>query len=492
MTDNSFIKKFKVGDNYYVYDVIKNSFLRVNELFFALTGDCDTDDANPDKLAKYTPPQIEEEKKNIESLKKQGFLSNRRPDVTYFTYVPKDKFPGFMKERLESHLERITLIVTEDCNLRCEYCIFSGQYSFNRVHDCRKMSSETMRKAVDFYHDHSFAVSEKTVSFYGGEPFLNYSLIKETVEYAHEKFPQGVRFSMTTNAILLNEEKMKFLAENDFALLISVDGPKDIHDRYRVFDNGKGTFDYLIKKLRIFKSLYPEYYKNKIRFNTVLAPPLDLEALNEFIVETDIYPADIRFNDVNPRFTTFFDRFEPDDFKEFTTARRQALESFNMNLIKGREVSPVEKNMFSRRYYFIHRREMKELGDNAPSQGQCIIGDKSLSINVDGQFNICTQLPDSVNIGNLDDGFDVEGINKLYYELDEFLAERCKNCWAIRFCYKCLKHLNKDGKLDEGLFQEFCSIKKESISKEVQDYIKIRERNNDAFGYLEKVKIDAS
>jgi len=86
------------------------------------------------------------------------------------------------------------------------------------------------------------------------------------------------KFNMTINGTLLNKEKIKFLVQNQFSILISIDGPKEIHDRYRVFKNGKGTFNCLIKNLRSMKSMYPEYYNRSFLFLSF--PPSKLLIIN--------------------------------------------------------------------------------------------------------------------------------------------------------------------------------------------------------------------
>lgn len=293
-----FIKKFPVGEDYFIYDVNSNRFFQVDEVVYRLIdGTTENHEDSSEALRKFSPAVIKKASQDILSMKKKGFFSSHRPQVTYFFKLPKDRFISHLRNVLEHQVKRITLVVSEECNQRCRYCTYSGGYKYKRSHSRIMMDSATMKKAVDFYFSHSTRREEKGIAFFGGEPLVNFGLIKECVKYVSERYSTSNIFNMTTNGTLLTEEKIDFLAENRFSILISIDGPKEIHDRNRVFKNGKGTFDRLMKNLRKLKSRYPEYFKEKIRFNMVLTPPLELEKINDFICNTDVKPAGIKFSE---------------------------------------------------------------------------------------------------------------------------------------------------------------------------------------------------
>jgi uncharacterized protein len=423
-------------------------------------------------------------------MKKKGYFSDHRPKITYCAGVSRNEFISNLRNRLDNNLARITLVATEDCNLRCKYCVYSGEYLNKRSHSNRNMSLSVMKKAIDFYAAHSSAEPKKSIGFYGGEPFANYNLLKEAVAYARGHFSDNVKFHMTTNGTLLNKDRIKFLEDNNIALLVSLDGPKQMNDRYRVFKNNKGTFDNVAKNLRLIKSMYPEYYKRSVRFNMVLAPMFDFETLNSFISETDLKPANIRFGDVSVEDTHFFDRFDGDEMKKANADRYHVLETFNHKLAAGIPLNDLEQILFRNRFLFIHQREMSPMPGEVPSNGQCMIGEKSLVVKVDGTFDVCTQVHNVDNLGDVVRGFNYEKIEEMYTELEDFFSDRCHDCWAIRLCRKCMKHTHKNGQLDDSAFNAFCEVKKPSLLKEIKDYITIREQNNHALDYLESVDIN--
>lgn len=132
----------------------------------------------------------------------------------------------------------LTLQVTQQCNLRCEYCAYSGMYE-NRVHTNKKMDFEMAKKAIDFFIEHSRESKDIIVGFYGGEPLLMFPLIKQCVEYI-ESIVEGkkISYAMTTNGTLLNDEVADFLAEHEVILSISLDGSKEEHNLHRKFASG--------------------------------------------------------------------------------------------------------------------------------------------------------------------------------------------------------------------------------------------------------------
>jgi uncharacterized protein len=487
--NNPFIKKFKIDEKFYIYDVNTNCLFNVNELVYNLVDKNDMNLCESNIINKYPLNKIQNANEEIKKMKANGYFSSHRPMITYFHEVPKNRFSEFLKKMLTNNLYRITIVATERCNMRCQYCAYSGKYLYNRPHSKKNMSSKVMKKAVDFYFNNSKENEDKNISIYGGEPLLNFKLIKECVEYIKAEYSENVKYNMTINGTLLNKEIIEFLANNNFSLLISVDGPKKIHDRYRLFKNGKGTFDCIIRNLKMLKSMYTDYYKNKVRFNMVLSPPLDYNAINDFISDSDIKPAGIRFSDVNKRYTSFFDRFSKEQLKRFKEETINFLRGYNIKLARGEELNELEKSMYRMKYSNIHKREMNVLKEKFPANGQCIVGLRSLLVNIDGSFNFCTQVDDVFNLGNVYSGFDYSRIESIYYDLDNLLSKKCYGCWAIRFCMRCIKDLNKNGKVDEDVFENFCIKNKTSILNDIKSYIKIREKNHHAFDHLDEVTI---
>jgi sulfatase maturation enzyme AslB (radical SAM superfamily) len=150
------------------------------------------------------------------------------------------------------------------------------------------MSFETARKAVTAFINHR--PKRAGIGFYGGEPLLEFDLLKQIVLFAEEQagqFATSVGFSITTNGTLLTDEKIHFLAQHEFSVLVSLDGDKKSHDRYRIFRNQNrpekriGSFDTVIKNMTRFVELYPEYLGRGIA--VTLTATSDFQAIEQFV-----------------------------------------------------------------------------------------------------------------------------------------------------------------------------------------------------------------
>ena len=143
------------------------------------------------------------------------------------------------------------------------------------------MTWETAKKAIDFLREHSVDSPEVNIGFYGGEPLLEFPLLKKAVEYSEQQFEgKKLTFNITTNGTLLNDEMIYFFQDHDVSLMISLDGPKEINDKNRVFANGKGTFDTVAKQISRIREIAPQYGA-KLQISMVMDPSNDFDCINE-------------------------------------------------------------------------------------------------------------------------------------------------------------------------------------------------------------------
>src|SRR5919109_2345419 len=146
-------------------------------------------------------------------------------------------------------LQTLVVNVTNQCNLACTYCYEYGEDKIVDTENGKQpkfMSEATARDAVDFMLKESGASPRAHVTFFGGETLLNFPVLKTTVAYARRRAAEmgkAVDFSLTTNATLLRPEIVEFLIENEVGVTVSIDGPKEMQDKFRVFHNGAGSYD---------------------------------------------------------------------------------------------------------------------------------------------------------------------------------------------------------------------------------------------------------
>ena len=151
-------------------------------------------------------------------------------------------------------ITQLELMVTEDCNHRCHYCFVEGKNVSHR------MSRETARQAVDFLIAQSRKEAELTLLLFGGEPLLEYDLLRELLPYAIERARAAgkkMKFDLTTNATLLDEEKIRFLVSLGVKILVSLDGDRETHDRHRLTLDGKSSYDRVQNNLPLIKRYQP-------------------------------------------------------------------------------------------------------------------------------------------------------------------------------------------------------------------------------------------
>ncbi len=151
-------------------------------------------------------------------------------------------------------LSTMVLNVTNQCNLACTYCY---EYGEDKIVDtahgkqAKFMSEETARESVEFLLRESGQIAHLT--FFGGETLLNFPVLEKTIAYGRRRAAECgklIDFSLTTNATLLRPEIIEFLAENEVGVTISIDGPREMQDKFRVFHNGEGSYDVVLPKIK--------------------------------------------------------------------------------------------------------------------------------------------------------------------------------------------------------------------------------------------------
>ncbi|MFL0194390.1 thioether cross-link-forming SCIFF peptide maturase [Clostridium sp. WILCCON 0269] len=236
------IHKFIQGSYFYVIDVNSGSIHEVDELVY--------DILNDEKLpelkqvlqflkGKYKESEIVEAYEEIHELIKEGVLYS---EDLYEDIISKDNTPSFIKA--------LCLNVAHDCNLKCKYCFADeGEYKGDRI----LMPAHIGKKAIDFVIDKSGPRKNIEVDLFGGEPLMAFQCIKEIVEYAKEqesKHNKKIRFTMTTNALMLNDDIMDYIDKNMGNIVLSIDGRKEVNDKIRIRTDGSGTFDSILPKIK--------------------------------------------------------------------------------------------------------------------------------------------------------------------------------------------------------------------------------------------------
>jgi uncharacterized protein len=188
----------------------------------------------------YSSSEIEE---SIHELREVKAIRNGQKEYAKSEPLP-ESFP----------LQTIVLNVTNQCNLSCQYCYEFGEDKVATPEGKPKfMAWETAKSSVDYLFLESQGRKSVHITFFGGETLMNFPLLKQVVEYARTRAQElkvNIDFSLTTNATLLSPAIIGYLAENAIGVTVSMDGPKEMQDKFRVFSNGRGSYDIIKPKVQ--------------------------------------------------------------------------------------------------------------------------------------------------------------------------------------------------------------------------------------------------
>jgi uncharacterized protein len=426
-----------------------------------------------------------------------GLFSNKSIQ-SRLSPVSKDE----CEEKLLNGIQGMTLEVTEACNLRCRYCVFSGGYTGIREHGARHMSWPIAKAAIDFFHGKNKNDTDErpAIGFYGGEPLLNFKLIRKCVDYInslHWSCPESIHWSVTTNGTMLNDKVIDFLVEHQFAVSISIDGPPSEHDRNRIFADGRPTFTHILNNLhRLRERSQREYYENHVMATCVFAPDTDMIAVNDFFVTHQDLFSDVIVSSVQKGHATFFD-----DLRSDPKARKLQMEKLLGRYLhkhisaSGFDIRDPDlifiQSLFERDFLMIHRRIIE---DKVPISVEvspaCFAGKRKLFVDAQGALHICERVDRTYPIGDVWSGFDIERVVTIINQYQEVVnSENCLRCWAFRFCRLCYAQLLRDGEVSQEAMGKECESIRQNTLFNLKCYCSIIDENPEAFRYMEELVI---
>lgn len=319
----------------------------------------------------------------------------------------------------EPVIKAMCLHIAHDCNLACRYCFAEGgEY---HSHDRSLMSFETGKKALDFLVSHSGNRVNLEVDFFGGEPLMNFDVVRRLVAYGRsieKEKKKNFRFTLTTNAMLLDSEITDFMNAEMANVVLSIDGRKEVNDRMRVTRNGKGSYDTIVPKIQEFvkqrgdKDHYIRgtFTRHNLDFTNDIREFLDLGFENlslEPVVTAEDYG--IREEDL------------PQIMEEYEKLARLYL----------------EREEEGRPFTFFHF--MIDL-----DQGPCVIkrlsgcgsGTEYVAVTPQGEIYPCHQFvgQEGFAIGNVEDGITDTKIQEKLKQASVYTKDACDQCFAKFYC----------------------------------------------------------
>jgi len=455
-----FIHKFTCMNKFYIFDVNMHKVLELPKDLYDILEENQACEELSHPL--------------IEKLKANGFLkASAIQEIIH-------PFDNIAQDLVNNRIMRLTLQVTQQCNFRCDYCVYSGSYN-NREHSGKRMELELAKKGIDFLIKHSKDTKVLNIGFYGGEPLLEIDLIKECIKYAIEKAEgKEVDFVMTTNGSLLNEEIVSFFLDYNVALTISLDGPKEIQDKNRRFINNCGTFDVVYNNLKSLTQKFPEL-KRRLNFNMVIDPTIQLNCLNDFVAsEEDLFDeAALTTGFISDNYRKNAVATSEEFFADWEYNRFKYL-LFLQNKLPGMKDSKLMQSSFSQLFSLGDslRLNYPQLHEAEHHSGPCVPGQVRLFMDVHGTFYPCERVCESseiMKIGNIDDGIDIEKV-KVLLNVGRATKEECKTCFAIRECNVCAAYADDNSnKLSKELKLKQCNNMKYHFEEMLKDICVLNE-----------------
>jgi len=410
----SLIHKFIQDGEYYIIDVNSGALHVVDEIVYDLLDDSylrEKENLIEIFKEKYSVIDIEEVYSEIQSLIQGG------------TLYTEDLYESIAMSggQSEPYIKALCLNIIHDCNLRCKYCFADeGEY-----HGARKaMPAEVGKKAIDFVIEKSGPRKNIEVDLFGGEPLMAFDTIKEIVGYAKQQeklYNKVIRFTMTTNATLLNDEIMQYLDKNMGNIVLSIDGRKSVNDKVRVKVDGSGSYDRIlpnIKKMVDMRDKSKSYYvrgtftRENTDFFEDIKHMADLgfkEISIEPVVLPDKHKLSLREEDL-PIIFEQYDKLYRDMLKRHKDGNEFKFYHFNIDLQGG----PCVYKRIS----------------------GCGAGHEYIAVTPDGDIYPCHQFVGNKDflIGDIYNGITNEKMVQEFKEAHIYNKPICRECWAKFYC----------------------------------------------------------
>lgn len=407
------VHQYKNNGYNIVLDVNSGSVHVVDDIVYDMIPmyeDKSLEEISTELAGRYTAEDIREAYEEITELKDAGSLFTE--DI-YENYI--DSF----KNR-QPVVKALCLHIAHDCNLACQYCFAEeGEYHGRRA----LMSFEVGKKALDFLVANSGSRRNLEVDFFGGEPLMNWEVVKQLVEYGRsieEANNKKFRFTLTTNGVLLNDEILEFVNKEMGNIVLSTDGRKEVHDRMRPFRNGKGSYDLIMPKFKkVAESRNQTNYYVRGTFthynldfsNDVLS--LADQGFKQISVEPVVAsPEDgyaLRTEDL-PKIFEEYDKLAVEMIKREKEGRGFNFFHFMIDLTGGPCV-------------------YKRLSG-------CGSGTEYLAVTPWGDLYPCHQFVGNEDflLGNVDDGIVKKNICEEFKQCNVYSKPKCRDCFAKLFC----------------------------------------------------------
>lgn len=403
-----------------------------------------------------TLPEVYEHVSHIMSLDEFIELIDKMEHFRFIKTPENDEIIHSLRKRtIQTDFNSLILFVIQGCNLRCSYCFGTdGEY-----HDKGIMSLGTAKKAVKFLAKNSTS-DTPSISFFGGEPLLNFDLIKKIIPYIHKvekRFNKHFSIGITTNGTLLDKEVKDFFNRNHVHCMISMDGNQQVQDANRRFADDSGSYNLVIEKTKDMRE------NNQLSCRATVTPvSLDISSSFEHLTE-------LGFNSI------FFDAaknaMSEEEYKEYGKQLVHLFEELKEMVAAG-EYETVRKSANLMNFLrLIHKSGLRK--------SCCGVGQSVIAVDIHGDIYPCQRFVSEKEfcIGNVYTGLTDEGLlNEILDAVNIDSHAQCSDCWAKNLCmgdcaYENLMQTGSMKKTPEAI----CQHKKEIFAAAIELYLALPE-----------------
>ena len=436
------IHQYQLGGYNIVLDVCSGSVHVVDEVAYDIIGlfEENSKEAVLQKVGEAYPEiaasELEDCYQQVVGLKEAGKLF--APD----TFAP---MAGELKPKTAGVVKALCLHIAHTCNLNCSYCFASqGKYHGERA----IMSFEVGKRALDFLMEHSGTRRNLEVDFFGGEPLMNFQVVKDLVAYARsveKERGKNFRFTLTTNGVLVDDDVIQWANRECSNVVLSLDGRKEIHDRYRVDYAGKGSWETIVPKFQKFVEARggKDYY---MRGTFTHANPDFLKDIQQML--------DLGFTELSMEPVVC----APGDPSELTEADKAIVMEQYEKLAELMLQRDKEGRPFTFYHYMI---DLKGGPCIYKRISGCGSGTEYMAVTPWGDLYPCHQFvgDEKFRLGNIWDGVSNTAIQDEFMSCNVYSRPECRDCWAKLYCSGgCAANAYHSTGSVKGVYQYGCDL----------------------------------
>ena len=378
---------------------------------------------------------------DVESLKNAGRL---------YTEDNYGSMAGTLKERSGNVIKALCLHVAHTCNLNCSYCFASqGKYHGDRA----LMSFEVGKRALDFLIENSGSRTNLEVDFFGGEPLMNWDVVKQLVMYARsieKEHHKNFRFTLTTNGMLIDDDVIDFANREMSNVVLSLDGRKEIHDRLRVDYAGHGSYDKIVPKFK--KLVEARGNKNYYMRGT-------FTHANPDFTKDVFHMADLGFTELSMEPVVCAPGDAAALTKEDLEIVKEQYEILAKDMLRrSREGRPIT--------FYHYMIDLKGGPCIYKRISGCGSGTEYMAVTPWGDLYPCHQFvgEESYRLGNIWDGVTNEALREDFRACNAYAREECRDCWAKLYCSGgCAANAFHASGSIKGIYEPGCELFRKRI-----------------------------